>query len=272
MTNPAMQNLPLVFFAPANGFPAASYTCLFTELTPHYQIKHIAQHGHDPRFPVTDNWEQLVDELLLHLQALNAPVWGIGHSFGAFIHYHAALRHPEHYLGLILLDAPILNPLERFALGWIKRLGLIEQLSPAGRTSSRCSTFQNIDQARTYFSKKYLFRKVAPASLEAYLTHGLVHRDGALHLRFDPEIEAQIYRTIPHRLPCDSRPLELPVALLYGQQSRIVLARHLRQLARFKNSESHALPGTHLFPLEDPSATAAMIHNVLERWQTAAKE
>lgn len=40
-------------------------------------------HGHDPRFPVNDNWDNLVDELLHHLASLEQPVWGVGHSSAA---------------------------------------------------------------------------------------------------------------------------------------------------------------------------------------------
>lgn len=65
-----------IFFAHANGFPSATYGKLFAALAPDYQVQHLAQHGHDPRFPVNDNWQSLVDELLHHLAQQDQPVWG----------------------------------------------------------------------------------------------------------------------------------------------------------------------------------------------------
>lgn len=88
-----------VFFAHANGFPSATYGKLFTVLAPEYQVQHLDQHGHDPRFPVNDNWSNLVDELIHHLESAQQPVWGVGHSLGGVLHYHAALQRPELYQG-----------------------------------------------------------------------------------------------------------------------------------------------------------------------------
>ena len=66
-----------IFFAHANGFPSATYGKLFAALAPDYQVQHLAQHAHDPRFPVDENWQSLVDELLHHLAQQDQPVWGV---------------------------------------------------------------------------------------------------------------------------------------------------------------------------------------------------
>ena len=87
-----------IFFAHANGFPSATYAKLFDALAPDYRVRHLGQHGHDPRFPVDDNWNNLVDELILHLEQGDEPVWGVGHSLGGVLHYHAALRRPVNAL------------------------------------------------------------------------------------------------------------------------------------------------------------------------------
>ena len=71
-----------IFFAHANGFPSATYGKLFAALAPDYHVTHLPQHAHDPRFPVNDNWQNLVDELIHHLEQQPEPVWGVGHSLG----------------------------------------------------------------------------------------------------------------------------------------------------------------------------------------------
>src|SRR3546814_15741374 len=84
-----------VFFAHANGFPSATYGKLFAALAPQYEVAHLELHGHDPRFPADDNWHNLVDELIHHLEQQPEPVWGVGHSLGGVLHLHAALRCPQ---------------------------------------------------------------------------------------------------------------------------------------------------------------------------------
>ena len=46
----------------------------FAALAPEYRVAHLQQHAHDPRFPVNDNWGNLVDELIHHLEQAPQPV------------------------------------------------------------------------------------------------------------------------------------------------------------------------------------------------------
>ncbi|WP_425915028.1 alpha/beta fold hydrolase [Pseudomonas sp. GWSMS-1] len=121
-----------VFFAHANGFPSATYGKLFCALAPDYQVQHLDQHGHDPRFPVNDNWSNLVDELIHHLEANQQPVWGVGHSLGGVLHYHAALLRPELYLGVVMLDSPVLTLADKIVIRAAKRFGFIDRITPPG--------------------------------------------------------------------------------------------------------------------------------------------
>ena len=114
-----------IFFAHANGFPSATYGKLFAALAPQYQVAHLELHGHDPRFPVDDNWHNLVDELIHHLEQQPAPVWGVGHSLGGVLHLHAALRCPELYRGVVMLDSPVLTRADQ----WVILAGLVALLS-----------------------------------------------------------------------------------------------------------------------------------------------
>ena len=105
-----------IFFAHANGFPSGTYGKLFAALAPEYRVAHLEQHAHDPRFPADDNWYNLVDELIHHLQQQDQPVWGVGHSFGGVLHLHAALRCPELYRGVVMLDSPVLTRTDQWVI------------------------------------------------------------------------------------------------------------------------------------------------------------
>ena len=86
-------NASQIFFAHANGFPARTYTKLFSFLEDEFEIGFIEKFGHDPNFPVTDGWTFLKDEIKNAIQKQNsAPVIGIGHSLGGILHLLAAAR------------------------------------------------------------------------------------------------------------------------------------------------------------------------------------
>lgn len=189
------------FFAHANGFPSATYGKLFAALAPQYQVAHLELHGHDPRFPVDDNWHNLVDELIHHLELQPAPVWGVGHSLGGVLHLHAALRCPQLYRGVVMLDSPVLTRTDQWVILAAKRLGFIDRLTPAGRTLGRREEFADLESARQYFAGKTLFRGFDPDCFDAYLQHGLQQVGDRLRLRFDPATEISIYRGVPHTSP-----------------------------------------------------------------------
>ncbi|MES2819017.1 MAG: alpha/beta hydrolase [Pseudomonadota bacterium] len=255
-----------LFFAHANGFPSATYGKLFDALAPDYRVQHLTQHGHDPRFPVDDNWGNLVDELLHHLQALDEPVWGVGHSLGGVLHYHAALLHPELYRGVVMLDSPVLTRADKWVIRAAKRFGFIDRITPAGRTVGRRERFADLDEARRYFAGKALFRRFDPDCLEAYVTAGL-HGDGeGLRLRFDPATEISIYRSVPHTSPGRPQQLEVPLAMVRGRHSRVVLPHHAHLVRRVPRGEYLTLPGGHMFPLERPQATADLLKSLFARW------
>jgi pimeloyl-ACP methyl ester carboxylesterase len=256
-----------LFFAHANGFPSATYGKLFDALGPRFRVEHLPQHGHDPRFPVDDNWTTLVDELLYHLQRQPGPVWGVGHSFGGVLHLHAALRCPQYYQGVILLDAPSHTATERYLIRAAKRLGFIDRITPAGRTLGRRTTFADIDSARAYFASKRLFQAFDPECLEAYLSHGLETIDANLRLRFDPATEIRIFRSLPHRMPLRLGQLQVPLAMVRGKASDVVRRHHAEALGRQATTRQHCIEGSHMFPLEYPRETAALLVEIIEDWQ-----
>jgi pimeloyl-ACP methyl ester carboxylesterase len=259
-----------VFFAHANGFPSATYGKLFAALGDEFEVTHLEQHAHDPRFPVTDNWTTLVDELIHHLQAQSQPVWGVGHSLGGVLHYHAALRHPALYRGVVMLDSPVLTRFDQWMIRAAKRFGFIDRITPAGRTLGRREVFSDVDAARHYFSGKTLFRRFDPECFEAYLLHGLQPHGEELRLRFDPAIEMSIYRSVPHTSPGIARHLKVPLAMVRGEQSDVVRRHHALSVKSMREGEYLCVPGGHMFPLEYPEDTAQMLKQLFSRWAARA--
>ena len=55
----------IIVFAHANGFPAGTYRQLFAIWRDAgYAVHAVERFGHDPRFPVSNNWPHLRDELI----------------------------------------------------------------------------------------------------------------------------------------------------------------------------------------------------------------
>jgi pimeloyl-ACP methyl ester carboxylesterase len=148
-----------------------------------------------------------------------------------------------------------------------KRLGFIDRLTPAGRTLGRREEFADLESARQYFSAKTLFRGFDPECFDAYLQHGLQQVGDRLRLRFDPATEISIYRGVPHTSPGRARMLKVPLAVVRGRQSRVVMRHHTRSVGRMPHGESLSMPGGHMFPLERPQDTARLLKDLFQRWE-----
>ena len=160
-------------FAHANGFPGACYRKLFSGLAADFDVGYLPASGHDPRFPVTDGWPLLVEELIASIvERGQAPVLGVGHSLGGYLTLLAALRRPELFRAIILLDAPILGTFRGTALQLVKRIGLIDRVTPAATTRNRRREWPSLEAALEHFRRKRLFRDFDPDCLRDYVHYG----------------------------------------------------------------------------------------------------
>ncbi len=56
--------LPSVVFSHGNSFPASTYRVMLNSLRNRgFAVDAVEKFGHDPAYPVTDNWPHLVEQL-----------------------------------------------------------------------------------------------------------------------------------------------------------------------------------------------------------------
>ena len=252
-----------IHFAHANGFPAKTYNKLFAFLAEEFEIGFIERHGHNPKFPVTDNWKSLKDELKAEIETrYSQPIIGIGHSLGGILHLLTAVENPEFYKQIILLDAPIISRFSSRSLHVLKMTKLIDRYSPSKITRFRRNRWQTKAEAFEHFKAKPKFDAFDEDVLRDYVEHGTVQSHKGFKLFFKPSIEARIYRTIPHHLPALRGKLKVPTAYIGGTDSREARLARLSFMQKHFPIDLHFLEGSHLFPLEIPIQTAEKIKEI----------
>jgi pimeloyl-ACP methyl ester carboxylesterase len=237
---------------------------MLVPLREQFQVSFIDAIGTDPRHPPTEGWPHLIEQ---YLQSIREPVYGVGHSLGGYLNYLAAVRRPDLFRGIVLLDAPIIGPFRGSLLGAVKRLGIVDRVTPAGATRDRRSSWSTREEARAHFSGRKLFANFAPECLDDYVRHGLVEHQGRLRLKIDPAIEYQIYRTIPHDMMRHLQKLRVPAAFIGGADSDVV--RRVRLAGMKPKFLMRKVPGGHLFPFERPREAARSIVQVVEELSSA---
>jgi carboxypeptidase C (cathepsin A) len=58
----------------------------------------------------------------------------------------------------------------------------------------------------------------------------------------------------------------VPLAVVRGRNSRVVMRHHASSVGRMPQGESLCMPGGHMFPLERPQDTATLLKNLFSRW------
>lgn len=254
----------IIHFSHGNGFPAVSYRKLLEDLGQNFEVGSIDAIGHNPCYPVSDNWPNLVGELADYMRGrYDRPVIGVGHSFGGFLSFLAAAQHPELFSAIVLLDAPLIGPFKSRALLLSKHLGLMDRLSPAGRTRKRRKEWASHEEAIAHFRHRKPFCRFDPECLRDYVTLGTVPTANGVRLAFEPEVESAIYRTTPHNLAEWRGKLRVPAGFISGQESEEVRRVGLAFMHRHFHFRYKALPGTHLFPFEHPHETAQAIREMI---------
>mgnify|MGYP001333533377 CR=1 FL=1 len=261
MTQASDAPRPFLYFAHANGFPGASYHKLLAGLGTHFDVAYLPMAGHDPRYPVTEGWPHLVEELIADLRARSRlPAIGVGHSLGGYLTLLAAARDPALFRAVILLDAPLFGGLASRVLRLFRGTWLMDRITPAARTRSRRRHFPSENEAVRYFRSKPLFRHFDADCLRDYVRHGTQPDAHGRTLRFAPQVEARIYTTIPHHFGALARELRCPAALVAGRNSLVARQAGLGESRRHLRVVE--VEGSHLFPFEHPEATVRAIERL----------
>jgi pimeloyl-ACP methyl ester carboxylesterase len=253
-------NKQIIHFAHANGFPAKTYNKLFSFLKDEFEINYLERHAHNPKYPVTDGWEFLAEELRAEIEKrYTRKIIGVGHSLGGILHFLVAVEKPELYRALVLLDAPIISRLTGTAIKVLKRAKLIDRFSPARGTHFRRTQWRGKTEAFEHFRSKEKFLSFDEEILRDYIEHGTFQNGDNIKLLFDPKVEAKIYQTLPDNFGKFRGKLKVPAAYIGGEFSREARLARLGFMRKKFDFDFYFIKGSHLYPFEKPEETARMI-------------
>jgi pimeloyl-ACP methyl ester carboxylesterase len=258
-----------IVFSHANGFPAGTYRVLFEAWrAAGHRVLAIDKFGHDPRYPVSSNWPRLRDQLVdfIRTQAPGERVHLVGHSLGGFLSLLAACRAPTLARSVVLLDSPMLAGWRAHSLHVAKLTGLMKRVSPGRVSRARRWQWPGVDDALRHFAAKPVFARWDERVLRDYVACGTepdpdAAQPGGVRLAFRREIETRLYNTLPHHLGGVVRrhPPRCPVSFVGGTQSNEVRQVGLAATRALTHGRLHWIEGSHLYPMERPQETAALV-------------
>ena len=264
--------LPLHFLH-ANGYPPECYRPLITRLSEHYHVFSMRQRPlwPDSRPEEIADWLPLTDDFLRFLDEhpTGASI-GIGHSVGGIVTLRAALRQPERFRALVLIDPVLFPPYVIRSWRFICALGLGYQLHPLVRAArNRRRQFDDLDRLFKGYRRKPVFRYMDDQALHAYVEGVACPGEHGYKLCYSTDWEMRIYATsvwrdmdIWHDLPG----LNIPLLIIRGAETDTFWASTARGVLRkVPAARVMTVPqATHLVPLERPAEVYQAIQDFLK--------
>lgn len=261
-------------FLHANGYPPECYRPLLSRLAENYHVVAMVQR---PLWPESrpeeiDDWRPLADDFLRFLDTRRTTrMFCVGHSMGGIALLRAALREPERFKAIVLLD-PVLFPPYYIAL-WnaMRAMKLGERFHPlVVGARQRRRQFDDLERLYNGYRRKSVFKYMDDDFLRAYVEGIACQKDGdGYKLCYSADWEIRIYLTgiwpdmdIWRGLP----ELQLPTLIVRGMETDTFWER-TGQLVKRKQPRIRveALEkSTHLLPLERPSEVSNLIHSFFE--------
>lgn len=258
----------------ANGLCAGTYLPLFEHFQNDFNIfaTDIPGHGDSDHhgYKRILHWDIFVDHVKDALVShMKPPVVGAGHSLGAVVTLLTAIKYPELFSHIVLMDPVIFTKPMLFFLSMAKKSGIMK-LNPLAQGARRRRTaFDSREQALKRFSAgRGMFKTWEQGFIREFCNHGLYWKaDGSGTLKCDPETEAQIYESVlldiwdyPEKVTC-------PTLIIRGGKSDTFTAAAARTLNKqIKGSSLVTIPETtHFIPMEKPMEIKNIILDFLKK-------
>lgn len=271
-----------VHFLHANGYPPACYIPLLKLLTSRYHVMGMLLRplwkGSNPSN--INDWDPFSEDFLRFLDEQKCDrLIAIGHSIGATVTLRAALKEPNRFQALVLIE-PVIFPIY-FILGWnlVRAFGLGNRLHPKIEGAlKRRRDFDDLDQVFAGYRRRDIFHFFSDENLRSLISGMIIPKTTnginassrvGYELAYSPEWEARIYYTgLWHDwdLWRGISRLEIPTLILRGaftdtfwESTSDSIRKSNPRIKIVTMDES-----THLLPLEQPIEVFNAIQSFLD--------
>ena len=196
-------NGPLLHFAGPNAYTPETFRQFIKPFLAHYRV--IATY-HRPLWPnsspdeLETDWHIISDDLIRFLEQEDIrPEVALGHSLGAVSTVYAAVKRPDLFQTLVLVD-PVFLPPHILQMAAANPEMVRQHMPMMDRALHRKNRWPTRQAAFDRFREKKVFRRWSDDALWDYVNHSLADANGAVVLRWSREWEAAFYANPPQKV------------------------------------------------------------------------
>ena len=267
--NLQLEGKPTIHFMHGTGFSGKLYWPCLKGFINDYGVFMPDMHGHGDSdngdsFP---GYQEVIARDLRIIEHLsikqdNAPLFGMGHSYGGALSLIMAAQNPGLFDGLVLLDAALSD-----------EQAIRDKLPPdqdphVRKALGRKSQWPKRENAKRFFQNRPDFQHWTEEAMENYLTHAFdTNKKGEVSLKCPAPIQAGVYADKLDALWDAVRSIQTPTTLLYGSNTNPAFITN-SQLAAEMNPNINAIEvnGSHNFMQEFPEETFNAAEQALQQY------
>lgn len=254
----------VIHFAHANGYPPEGYKQFVQPFLDNYEIiasKYRPLWG-DRNPNEVKHWNVFADDLIRFMDEKGlTKVIGMGHSMGGTISSIAAMKRPDLFEQLVLID-PVIFP-KTYDL-WTKFLpnSFLKRMIPIAKASlKRRDQWESKQEVYHSWRKKRVFKKFSDSVLKDFIDAAIVPSPkGGVTLAYPKAWETQVYVTAPY-IFSDLVKIQIPLTVIKGEHSNVI-TDGLWEKWQQKQPNAHLIEyksAGHLVPMEYPILLADTI-------------
>ena len=253
-------------FMSANGIHYTAYSELLSKISSSLDISTILYpplYLDSLEIPTDLSWDYFSNYMDQHL-AGRTNLIGIGHSLGGTLLLYNALKYPERFEHLYIIDPALFSPLVCFCYGFLKFMNLSSYFHPMVRlTMKRKDSFDSKDSVFKRWRLKSQFKFFSDQALIHFIDASLIKNSiGTYQLRFPKLWEAAIYSsmcTLDPYIWSNISSLRSKLTVIFGDSSSTFLKGARDKIEPYCAHFDCVKNATHLVPFEYPDQCSQLI-------------
>lgn len=259
-----------IHFYHANGFPAGVYTPMLNTLSAQFDVYALNSRATRTDFgdPDHKDWHVYADDLIQFIETLGKPIIAIGHSMGASSTVLAAVRRPDLFKALVLIE-PAMVSLPISLLLRMTPKNMVNGSKLVKGTANKPDTWATKSEYESYIRKFKGYSQLTDEAFDAFLNHGIQKVDEQYKLVFHKKWEAYNYTNPPYLMGEFKKlnKLNIPTVAIRGKPNLFFSEKlwnkwqSIQPQAVFLEDDRFG----HLFPLESPLHCMNLIDQGLKK-------
>ena len=263
---------PVIHFIHGNGFCGLTFEVLLSHFQQDYDLFISDGQGHGDsdaggKYPGWNRSAKYFAEVWSHHESMwgGVPRIAMGHSYGAIMSTLIIAHQPELFDTGILMDPVYAPPMMARTMTTLSTLKLSQRMPLVRQARIRTRSWESYQAVWDYLYQRGTFKGWQDECLKSYIDHALMRdKDGAMHLKCPPRIEASIFSAYAKGLWPAIKQVNKPMTMLYGDKTYSFVKRSRSKIHEVNlNYDFIEMKGGHCFMQEQPEQTAREIKRKL---------